>query len=111
MKKTLVVVFLAVGATLFAAANTYKVSLLQESVIDGKTFKAGDYKIVMENGNAVIKQGKETFELPARVETESGKALSTEITYKDNSVVKDIWVGGTRTKIVFEDKAAMPSGQ
>jgi len=93
------------------ADSTYKVSLLQDSVIDGKPFKVGDYKITMQNGNAVIKQGKTVFEVPARVETEPRKAVSTEMTYNDQGVLKEIWVGGTHTKIVFEDNAGMPAGQ
>ncbi len=111
MKKTLLLSFVAFGVTAFAAGNTFKVNLFQDSVIEGKTFKAGEYKISMENGNAVIKKGKETVELPAREETAPDKAASTALTFRDNTVLTEIRVGGTNTKIVFEDNAGMHAGQ
>jgi hypothetical protein len=111
MKKTLLCGFVALGTTAFATSNTYKVNLTMDSVVEGKTLKAGDYKITMENGNAVIKQGKNTIEVPARAETDATKISSTEVTYRDDNQVMEIRFGGTNTKIVFEGAAPMASGQ
>ena len=102
--------FVALGAAAFAAGNTVKVNLFQDSVIEGKTFKAGEYKISMENGNAVIKQGKESVEVPAREETDVRKFSSTELAYKDNTNLQEIRIGGTRTKIVFDATTPMHPG-
>jgi hypothetical protein len=33
------------------------------------------------------------------------------MTYNDKGVLKEIWVGGTNTKIVFENEPGMGSGQ
>ena len=88
MKKTLLLGFAAFGATAFAASNTYKVNLFQDSVIEGKTFKAGDDKISMENGNAVIRQGKVSVEVPAREQTGATKNPQTELTYENNTDLK-----------------------
>lgn len=85
-----------------AAAGTYKVQIFQDSVIDGKQVKAGDYKIEMENNTAVLKQGKQTVELPARAETAPNKFPTTEIRYTNNNNLQEICVGGTTTKIVFD---------
>jgi hypothetical protein len=110
MKKTLLLGLVALGATAFAASNTYKVNLFQDSVIEGKTFKAGDYKISMENGNAVIKQGKVSVEVPAREQTDAAKNSQTELTYDNQTDLKQISLGGTRTTIVFEGATPMHSG-
>jgi len=110
MKKTLLLSFVALGATAFAASGTFKVNLTQDSVIEGKTVKAGQYKISVENGNAVLKQGKQSIEVPAREETEPDKVSSTELMYKDNTNLQAIRMGGTHTNIVFEGAAPMHSG-
>jgi len=111
MKKTLVLSLVFAGATLFASGNTFNMSLTQDSVIEGKTLKAGDYKVSFENGNAVIKQGKETIEVPAREETESNKFAATSLMYQNDGKLSEVRFGGTHTKIVFEGASSMNSGQ
>jgi hypothetical protein len=111
MKKTLLLSFVVLGATAFASSNTFKMSITQNSVVEGKTLKAGDYKVSIENGNAVIKQGKDTIEVPAREETESNKYSSTSLVYQDEGKLSEVRFGGTHTKIVFEGAAPMNSGQ
>ncbi len=110
MKKTLLLGLVVLGTT-FAASNNYKVNLYQDSVIAGKTFKAGEYKISLENGNAVIKQGKQTVQVPARQETEATQAASNELLYKGTpNNLAEIRLGGTHTKIVFDSAAPMTPG-
>jgi hypothetical protein len=111
MKKTLLAGFLTLGAMAFASGNTYKVNIYQDSVVEGKTLKAGEYRVSIENGNAVFKQGKASIEVPARVENESDKIANTMMTYKDSNELLDISVGGTHTKIVLEGSAPMQTGQ
>lgn len=112
MRKTLLACFLVLGATAFAAGNTYKVTLFQDSVVEGKTLKAGDYKISVENGNAVIKWGRNnSVEVPARAESDANKFGSTVVLYKGSADVTQIRVGGTHTKIVFEGATPMQTGQ
>lgn len=105
MKKTLLISFVALAGTAFAASNTYKVNLFQDSVVAGKTLKAGECKISLENGTAVIKQGKESIAVPAREETAPKKIASTELFYKNGSDLQQISVGGTHTEIVFGGSA------
>lgn len=104
MKKTMTAGFLVLSATAFAASNTYKVEILKDSVIEGKTIKAGDYKVSMMNGNAVLKQGKEMIEVPAHEVNATEKPASTEVTYDQNNI-KEISFGGSHTKIVFDGPA------
>jgi hypothetical protein len=84
-----------------AASNTYRVQIAQDSVVAGKTLKAGDYKIELQNNLAVIKQGKQAIEVPAHSESVTKNFASTEIEYISNKI-QEIHVGGSRTKIVFD---------
>lgn len=90
------------AVTLSAATATYRVSILQNSIIDGKQLKAGDYKVEMKDNNtAVLKHGKQSIELPAREETTPQKFSTTEMQYTNNNDLQEIRIGNTHTKIVF----------
>ena len=94
-----------------AASNTYRVSILQDSVIDGKAVKQGDYKLELTNNNtAVLKHGKETIDLPARTEEAATKFVNTEMEYSNNNNLQEIRIGGTHTKIVFNAPNAAAQG-
>jgi hypothetical protein len=111
MNTKLLVGFLALGLTAaFGAKNSFKVNFLQDSIVEGKTVKAGTYKVAVENGNAVMKQGKESIEVPAHEITTPNKFESNELTYTNNTTLQDIAVGGTHTKIVFDGAAPMRPG-
>ncbi len=112
MKKTLLLSFLVFGAAAFASSDKpFKVTLTQDSVVEGKTLKAGDYKVSFENGNAVIKQGKQVVEVPAREENEAAKYESNSLVYQSDGKLSEVRVGGTHTKIVFEGDSSMHAGQ
>lgn len=93
-----------------AATGTFRVSILQDSVVDGKTLKAGDYKLEMQNNVAVLKHGKDTIQLPAREEQSNSKFSTTEIQYTNNNDLQEIRLGGTNTKIVFTQPDAAVGG-
>lgn len=111
MKKTLLLSIVVFAATTFASSNSFKLNLMQDSVIEGQTLKAGEYKVSFENGTAVIKQGKQTIEVPAREENSTEKFASNELTYRNDTDLIDARFAGTHTKIVFEGAAPMNAGQ
>ena len=107
MKTKMLVGFMALGITAaFAAKDTFKVNLVQDSIVDGKPVKAGQYKVALENGNAVMTHGKESIELPAHEVTTANKFESNELTYSNNINLEAIAVGGTHRKIVFGNAAS-----
>lgn len=110
MKKITLLTFAVFAATALAATHGHTVTFYQDSMIEGKTLKAGEYKISVMNGNAILSQGKETFEVPAHEVAAVSKISSTELTYKDKTDLEAIQIGGSQTKIVFEGGAATPSG-
>jgi hypothetical protein len=102
MINKLALIALTAAATCVLAANTtYKVSLLQNSIVDGKQLKAGDYKIEINGSTATLKQGKKAIEVPAREETSSNKFAVTEIQFDNKNDLQEIHVGGTTTTIIF----------
>jgi hypothetical protein len=105
-----ILTFAAVGAmTAFAGASTYKVSILEDTVVEGKQIKAGDYKVAVENNTAVLKHGKESIEVPAHTENAQSKYSNTQVQYVDNAI-HEIHVGGTSTKIVFGGGSGATTG-
>ncbi len=111
MKKTLLLSFFALGATAFAAGNTYKVTIDHDSVVEGKTLKAGGYKVSVENGNAVFTRGSQTVEVPAVLKTEPNKNPTTVMTYESATDLHEIRVGGTHTHIILEGAEPIQPGQ
>jgi hypothetical protein len=97
--------------TLSAASGSYKVSLLDDSVIGGQQVKAGDYKVeIKDNRTAVLIHGKKSIEVRAKTETSPNRFSSTEIQYSNGKQVQEIRVGGTNTKIVFGGAGATSNG-
>jgi hypothetical protein len=90
-----------VGVTLGSAATKgYRVDIFEDSVVEGNSLKAGEYRIEMQNDVAVIKQGKQTIEVPAHLESGTNKFSATQLLY-DNGKMLEIHLGGSRVTIVF----------
>jgi len=85
----------------FGASDAYKVHVLSDSNIAGKQVKAGNYKVQVEGNSATLTHGKDSISVPAHVEEGQAKYAGTQIRYVDNSI-KEIHIGGTTTKIVFD---------
>ncbi len=94
-----------------ASAASYKVSLHQDSVVNGQNLKAGDYKVeVKDNNTAVITKGKQVVEVPVQTVTAASKFSSTQVQYNDMNKLQEIRVGGTSTKLVFGGTTNTPTG-
>ena len=112
MKKTLLLSFMVFGAAAFAASDKpFKITLTQDYIVEGKTLKAGDYKVSFENGTAMIKQGKDVIQVPAREENEAMKFDSNSLVYQDDGKLSEVRIGGTHTKIIFDGDSSMHAGQ
>src|SRR5882762_2040976 len=94
---------LAAAALAVAAGNSYTVRLYQPSTLGGAEFKPGDVKLDLTDNKVVLKQGKTTAEATASVETSGTKFSSTTVDTSDGRI-HEIRLGGTTTKLVFEDK-------
>jgi hypothetical protein len=96
-----------------AASNNFSVNLSQAVTVNGTEFKPGDAKVELKDNKVVLKQGKVTAELPARVENSDHKYVYTAVGYTSNHQLKDLCVGGSTTHIVFapaSDNTSIPTG-
>ena len=110
MLKKILVSFVTAGTmAAIAATGTYKVNLMQNSILDGKQLKAGTYKVDVENNMAMLKRGDKTVQAPAREETASQKFRNTQMVYTNNNL-QEIDIGGTHTKIVFTGSSQTATG-
>ena len=105
MKKILLS-FATVALAVASAANSYRVTLFQPAVVNGTELKPGDYKVTLKDDKAVLTSGKTSVEAKVKQETASSKFSSTTVRYTDSAGkyhVQEIRLGGTTTKLVFEN--------
>ena len=102
--KRLFLLFSAISLAVATAANIYRVDLYQPTTVNGTAFKAGEAKIELQEGKAVVRQGKTMAEATVKVETNKDKYAYTTVGYKDGGdhQIKDICVAGTTTHIWFQ---------
>jgi hypothetical protein len=101
MKKIMFAVA-TLALTAFAASNTFHVTFDEAAWINGTQVKAGDYKLQIEGGKAVLKSGKTVVEAPAKLETADHKFPSTGVVVDSKQKVQEIQIGGTNDRIVFQ---------
>ena len=80
MFKRFVLAFAILGLAA-ASAATYRVTLSQPSKVEGKQLKAGEYRLNVENSKLTIVSGKESVEVPVKVQTGDTKFESTSVRY------------------------------
>ncbi len=104
--RKLIIGFATFALAIASAASTYKVNFLQPSVIGGQELKAGEYKIELNENKAIVKNGKSSVESTVKVETSDSKFNNTSVRYLNENgkmKVQEIRLGGTNTKLVFND--------
>ena len=88
-----------------ASAATYKVTLTQPAVVKGQQLKAGEYRLNVADEKVTLVNGKESVEVPVKVESVEQKYDSTSVRYvgTEKPKITEIRLGGTKTKLVFND--------
>ncbi|MBZ5585180.1 MAG: hypothetical protein LAQ30_23830 [Acidobacteriia bacterium] len=99
-KKFMISAILALGV---ASAASYNVKLIQPSVVKGTELKPGEYRLNVENDKATFVKGKETVEASVKVENADQKYQTTSVRYTAGSTISEIRVGGTKTRLVFNN--------
>jgi len=95
---------IAAFAGTIPAGPTYKITLLQTSVVKNTELKAGDYRVVVGSEKITIANGKQTLDVPCKIESADKKFEQTAIRYNQENgkqVVSEIRLGGTKTKLLF----------
>jgi hypothetical protein len=104
--KKLMLGFTTIALAIASAAANYKITLFQPSIIAGTELKPGQYKIEVNENKAIVKNGKTVVEANVKVETGDEKYSSTSVRYANADgkyTVQEIRLGGTNTKLVFND--------
>lgn len=105
MKKILLS-FATLALAVASAAPSYRITLFQPSLVNGTELKPGEYKVTLDGNKAKITSGKTTVEADVKTETADSKFSSTTVRYRNGDGkyrVQEIRLGGTTTKVVFEN--------
>jgi hypothetical protein len=105
MLKKLILSFTTV-ALMVASAATYNVTLFQDSKVNGKSLKPGEYRLEVKDNAVVLKNKKDVTEAAARTETSAKKFSDTSVLYNNKDEVTEIRLGGTTTKIILTPDTA-----
>jgi hypothetical protein len=81
------------------------VTLSQPSTLKGTELKAGEYKLNVQEDKVTVVNGKQTLEVPVKVESVEQKYESTSVRFvgTEKPKITEIRIGGTKTKLVFND--------
>lgn len=105
IKKFLLTLTVIAGSTM-AYAKSYNVTLFQPTLVGSTDLKPGDYKIEVTDEKVVLKGVKSSVEAAAKVETAGEKFAATSVRYRAEDGkyrIQEIRIGGTTTKIVFNN--------
>ncbi len=83
---------------------SYKITLMQPSVVKGTELKAGEYRLQILNETATITARKFTLDVPVKVETNERKYESNAIRYTEQDgklTISEIRIGGTKTRLLI----------
>lgn len=106
MTKKILLAFATVALVVASAADSYKVTLFQPSIVGGKELKPGDYKLELKDSKVLIRSGKESVEANVKVETADVKYSTTSVRYQNGDGkyrLQEIRIAGTKTKLVFSN--------
>lgn len=96
----MVLALAAAFAGTIPSGHSYHITLVQPAVVNGTQLKPGEYRLNVMESKITLVNGKESVEVPAKVEAVEKKFDNTAIRYTGN-VIAEIRLGGTKTRIVL----------
>jgi hypothetical protein len=102
------------GLAAMGAPKSYTFTLYQTATVGNMELKPGSYKLDLAEQKAVIHNGRQTSEVPVKVETSDWKFAETAVGINQEngkSRVREIRLGGTKTKLVLEESSGAGGGQ
>ncbi|HEV3331693.1 MAG TPA: hypothetical protein VG096_11965 [Bryobacteraceae bacterium] len=105
MKKILLFA-IGVAGLAIASTNSYSVKLLSPAMLGTIALEPGEYRVEVIDQKAVIRNGRFHGEAPVKVESGDTKYGTTVVRFNtaDGKMhIQEIHVGGTKTKLVFEE--------
>jgi len=83
---------------------TAHVTLTRPAIAGGTALQAGDYRLLIGEGKVTLTIDKQSFVIPAKIETGTRKFEVNQVQYDSTaSPVKllEIGIGGTKTRVIF----------
>lgn len=108
MFKKLAVSFALAGLAIASAAE-HRITLFETSEVNGTMLKPGDYKLEINGDKAVLSRGRNKVEATVSLKKNENKYNATSVRYTTGGgkfAVQEIRLGGTDTKVVFNDPSA-----
>jgi hypothetical protein len=102
--KTVLLMFAVAALAMATAAENYRITLFQPSLVGNDELQAGDYNLSVDGGHVVIKKGGKALEVDVKVEETKEKFKSTSVRYVNGGGkyrISEIRLGGTNRKLVF----------
>jgi len=103
---------LTAGTFALAVAGATTLHIFDPTWVNGTELKPGDYKMDVEGNHAIIKHGNTSVDVPVTVQQTNEKYPETQLrlsTVSGQTVLKEVRIGGTQTKVVI-DSGTMPVG-
>ncbi|HTC87629.1 MAG TPA: hypothetical protein VK686_04980 [Bryobacteraceae bacterium] len=109
---------LMLGACVFSlgiatAASTYHLRIADPMWVGQSELKPGEYEVRVDGDKVTFKQGKNVFAVTAKVETNAAKYSDTQMDVKTEngqSKLRELDLGGTKSKIMLTDATAVEAG-
>jgi len=109
---------LMLGACVFSlgiatAASNYHVRIADPTWVGTTELKPGDYQVSVDGDKVTFKLGKTIVAVAAKVETNASKYSDTMLDIKTENgqaKLKELDLGGTKSKIVLSDSSSVEAG-
>lgn len=105
VKSILLVGALCLSSVSLVSAKTYDIQLFSPAMAGSVQLPAGDYKLKVDGGNAVLTNANnKTYTTAVKVETEARKYDQTAVVTDNSngtSQIKSIEIGGSNTLLEF----------
>lgn len=95
------------AALAISSAATHRITLFQPTQINGTELKPGEYKMEIKDNKVTLLQGKSTVQADVTVQNVENKYNTNAVRYNTaggRNAVQEIHVGGTKMKLVFDQK-------
>lgn len=114
MNRRLLFTFALMGVAALAGTKSYTFTLYGPTMVGNVELQAGSYKLDVGEQKALIHYGKQTTEVPVKVETSDSKYRDTTLKISNDNGrrrVEEIHLGGTKTKLVLTENTGPSAGQ
>ena len=101
---TILAVVAAIAGTVPGQISERSVTLTTPVTLNGQALKAGVYKVTVLPNKVTFTMGKQSQDVPAKVETNTRKFDQNQVQYEGQgaqTTVSQICLGGTKIRVIF----------